>query len=433
MRVGLAASIGGISTVCYVAYRGRPRFHEEPPASPAGCAPAAPPAADWGEGLADRIAQDFFLGLSQLVTMPVFSLLNDLEVHGAQNLRDAWAQRHERPLLTVCNHHSCLDEVLVPRLLADGFVRSGSENMRWGLCRQDVGFKTPVTAAYFGAMKALPVRRGAGLGQPGVALAAQKLVRGGWVHVYPEGRIWQGFPVGGSALRPDDGEKYVAPAWQQPYRPYLRWGVGKIAADAPVPPRIVAYYHTGMADVQPQGSRDERLVSWKPRAGNRVVVRVGEPFDVDDLLAAHRCELERLRLGTAGRGTVAAREEHERRAEALRHKLYSDITRVVQEELLRLEAKVRAEYGLASWAQQQPGKRSLARKALHVTLWRVESGSGESENLGGGVLATALAQEQQGERGSTGDRLEAFQLRAAIEGSAKAGNWGQPDAKEAAD
>eukprot|EP00937_MAST-01D_sp_MAST-1D-sp2_P006865 g6865.t1 len=31
--------------------------------------------------------------------------------------------------------------------------------------------------------------------------------------------------------------------------------------------------------------------------------------------------------------------------------------------------------------------------------------------------------EQQGERGGTGDRLEAFQLRAAIEGSAKAENW----------
>ena len=53
-------------------------------------------------------------------------------------------------------------------------------------------------------------------------------------------------------------------------------------------------------------------------------------------------------------------------------------------------------------------------------LWRVESGSGECEDLEEGVLATALA--QQGERGGTGDRLEAFQLRAAIEGSAKAGD-----------
>ena len=37
-------------------------------------------------------------------------------------------------------------------------------------------------------------------------------------------------------------------------------------------------------------------------------------------------------------------------------------------------------------------------------LWRVESGSGECEDLEEGVLATALA--QQGERGGTGDRQE---------------------------
>lgn len=359
-----AGSVTGIGSICYAAHSQRPQFHKNLRASshrpPAAAEPSSPgkPTAEkereetqlpdsWGESTLDHITQDFFLGLSQLVVLPVLSWLNRVEVRGAHRFRKAWAQRGERPLLTVCNHHSCLDEILVPRLLSDwGFVPNGSSAMRWTLCRHDVCFKSELMASYFGAQKALPVMRGAGLEQPSVTLMAKKLVRGGWVHLYPEGRIWQCAPVGGASLRPD-GSAYEAPPWQQPYRPYLRWGVGRIVAEAPVSPRIVAYYHTGMADLQPQGSHDERLLSWRPRTGNEIVIQVGEPFDVDDLLQAHEETVTRLRARGADDVTL-------RRA---RHALYSDITQRVHDELLGLERSLRGDLGLRDRTEQQRGKR----------------------------------------------------------------------------
>ena len=57
--------------------------------------------------------------------------------------------------------------------------------------------------------KVLPVRRGRGVEQPIMSLAADLLHRGDWVHVFPEGRV--NFSGG------------VGPC---------RWGVGKLICDA---------------------------------------------------------------------------------------------------------------------------------------------------------------------------------------------------------
>ena len=377
-----ASSLTAVGGICYAAYSQRPQFHKtlRPSRHPSPTAtdptshskPTAEKKRDaqqlpesWGESTLEHIAQDFFLGLSQLVVLPLLSWLNNVEIRDVHRFREAWAQRDERPLLTVCNHHSCLDEILVPRLLSDrGFMPNGSSAMRWTLCRHDVCFKSEIMASYFGAQKALPVMRGAGLEQPSVALMAKKLVRGGWVHLYPEGRIWQCSPVGGAAVRPD-GSVYIAPSWQQPYRPYLRWGVGRIIAEAPISPRIVAYYHTGMADLQPQGSHDERLLSWRPRTGNDIVIQVGEPFDVDDLLQAHEEKVARLRA----RGTDDATLWH------VRHALYSDITRRIHDELLSLERRLRDDLGLRDRTEQQRGKR--IERPRHGVV--VPSGSSSSD------------------------------------------------------
>ena len=120
-----------------------------------------------------------------------------------------------------------------------------------------------------------------------------------------------------------------------------------------------------MADLQPQGSHDERLLSWRPRTGNDIVIQVGEPFDVDDLLQAHEEKVARLRA----RGTDDATLWH------VRHALYSDITRRIHDELLSLERRLRDDLGLRDRTEQQRGKR--IERPRHGVV--VPSGSSSSD------------------------------------------------------
>ena len=47
----------------------------------------------------------------------------------------------------------------------------------------------PCARQFFASGKVLPVERGAGLGQPAVALAARLAASGGWLHLFPEARL----------------------------------------------------------------------------------------------------------------------------------------------------------------------------------------------------------------------------------------------------
>ena len=130
--------------------------------------------------------------------------------------------------------------------------------------------------------------------------------------------------------------------------------MGKIVADAPVSPTIVPFYHTGMADVQPQSVRTERLLSPWPGRGNTITVRAGEPFDVDDLLHAHRKRVSALRARANDGGmTIDATESQVQKAE---RELYSAITERVQQRLRALEKEVRSDLGLRELTQQQRGR-----------------------------------------------------------------------------
>jgi monolysocardiolipin acyltransferase len=148
---------------------------------------------------------------------------------------------------------------------------------RWTLCASDRCFHRAALVPFFRAAKVLPVERGAGMYQPGLAAAEERLRAGDWVHIFPEG------------TRSRDGAK-IGPA---------RKGVGRLvaacveargsgsgsahAAAAALPPLVVPFVHSGMQDVMPRGA----LV---PRAGKAVRVRVGEPVPVEDLLAAAHSE-----------------------------------------------------------------------------------------------------------------------------------------------
>lgn len=187
--------------------------------------------------------------------------LNKLHTHNMQTLYDAIENREARNgLLTFSNHQSVLDDpflmgaILPPRILAN------AQKMRWGLCSLDICFQDAFTSRVLRLGKALPIERRGGIKQSFLRTAGEKLRRGDWVHIFPEGRVRQ-MGMG-----------------------YSKRGTGKLLAMAYETngrlPLIIPMYHEGIEKVMPQKPDSNQLQSMIPRRGQKLFVVVGDPVDV---------------------------------------------------------------------------------------------------------------------------------------------------------
>ncbi len=127
------------------------------------------------------------------------------------------------PLLTVCNHTSTVDDPLSVSLLLPYNVVSDPKLTRWGLCAQDICFRTTLSSLFTYGGKALPLQRGAGLLQPCLERAQQLLDKGDWVHIFPEGKV---------VFHPVQRDSYEQDSRAPPYTYMNRWGAAKLAVDS---------------------------------------------------------------------------------------------------------------------------------------------------------------------------------------------------------
>jgi monolysocardiolipin acyltransferase len=162
----------------------------------------------------------------------------------------------------VCNHQSTLDDPMFQAALLPADVRWSAKRMRWGVCTEEICFSSPAIASFMGMGKALPIQRGGSIHQKAMATLQAKVNAGDWVHVFPEARVWQenGTPQRDAGGRWCSAGGRCGPAWQK-VGP-MKWGVGKIVANAAAPPVIVPYYHQGMCYVRPQRSDNEYQTDW---------------------------------------------------------------------------------------------------------------------------------------------------------------------------
>ena len=64
----------------------------------------------------------------------------------------------------------------------------------------------------------------------------------------------------------------------------LKWGVGRLIAEARIPPLVLPFWHEGLSDVLPVGK------PYIPQIGKRVTVVIGDVIDTKQVLETLRVE-----------------------------------------------------------------------------------------------------------------------------------------------
>ncbi len=174
--------------------------------------------------------------------------LNTVTIEGAERF-EALAERGGRGLLTFSNHVALFDDPLI----VSNFSLPRYESIRWVAAEAINFFGSPLKAWIFTAGKAVPIIRGSGLEQPGLAFLRDRLGEGNWVHIFPEG----------------DRTRDPRALMQHPFKS----GIGRLMAEAR--PLALPFYHYGMHEILPVGAK-------LPRRGRTVRVLFGDPIDCND-------------------------------------------------------------------------------------------------------------------------------------------------------
>ncbi|KAJ1719967.1 Lyso-phosphatidylcholine acyltransferase, partial [Coemansia biformis] len=167
-------------------------------------------------------------------------------------LTDVLEAERTRPVITVANHESTIDDPLIWGIMP--WRLWTPDGTRWTLGAQELLYKHPVFNAFFALGQTIPTIRGGGIHQLAVEIGLHKLNQNRWVHVFPEGKINQGPEL----LR-------------------FKWGVGRMVMEAERTPVVIPMYFCGTRYVMPLGQR--MPVPWFNPFKRTLYVKVGDPID----------------------------------------------------------------------------------------------------------------------------------------------------------
>lgn len=253
--------------------------------------------------------------LRHAIIIPPVGLLSKLfvdgfcrtKVVGVGRLRGAVERRLPgQGLLTVCNHHSCLDDPGLNGLLTWKQLLFSPSKIRWSPGGHNILFTNPLYNWYFASGKCVPIVRGHGVYQRAVNFLVERLSLGEWVHLFPEGQVntcshHVPSPHHHHQHQHDDT------CYRRPLLP-LRWGVGRLLLEPKITPILLPYYHVGMDRVLPNKEpplpnavrsslswwqqqrlrlREQCQFYW-PRPRRRVTVVVGHPVSLTDIIGELR-------------------------------------------------------------------------------------------------------------------------------------------------
>ncbi|EPQ53267.1 acyltransferase-domain-containing protein [Gloeophyllum trabeum ATCC 11539] len=174
-----------------------------------------------------------------------------------------------RGVVTVANHLSTLDDPLIWGIMPWRSFLS-ERTTRWALGAADIIFTNPIFSAFFRNGQVLETFRGKGIYQPSVDTAVSKLNRGGWVHLFGEGKVYQP-----RDYREEHGMAHLA---------RFKWGIGRMLMETALPPTVIPMWLTGFDKLMPEG----RSIPYKflPRPGVALSVTFGKPISAEKIRSA---------------------------------------------------------------------------------------------------------------------------------------------------
>lgn len=182
--------------------------------------------------------------------------LNRITVYNKAVLHEAVEKRRkDQALVTVSNHRSCIDDPVLWGVLKWQHLVTKNEVMRWALGASEICFTNNFYARFFGYGRVVPVVRGDGVYQPSMDFILKKLNNGGWVHVFPEGKVNE---------------------TKEDMR--LKWGVGRLIAECRIVPLVLPMWHIGMDDILPNRR------PYIPHVGKKVTLVIGKPIDFEYMM-----------------------------------------------------------------------------------------------------------------------------------------------------
>ncbi|CAG9765808.1 unnamed protein product [Ceutorhynchus assimilis] len=204
-----------------------------------------------------RLASTITIMAVGLFSKVLIKFLNKSKIHNRHIISNLLAKRDQsRPLVTVSNHHSCFDDPGIWGTLRLRHLLSPTK-MRWSLAAHDICFTCSQHSYFFGLGKCIPVIRGAGVYQEAVDFMIEQLAKGSWVHIFPEGKV----NMTKECMR-------------------LKWGVGRMIFESPVPPIVVPIWHIGMDDVLPNEP------PYVLRLRKNLTFNYGDPIDMTEMVRA---------------------------------------------------------------------------------------------------------------------------------------------------
>jgi len=305
-RLGVGGTLAGVALApFYVGWKIRPRwskdteFHDgqfenfESPKNALEC---------WLHEQASK----FVIFSTTALALFLMKFKNEIDIVDLDKLHKEVLGPRQGALLTVSNHHSVLDDPGLMSLLVPHEARVNPKLMRWSVCTEDICFSKGFSTLWFSLGQAIPILRGGSIYQKGIAALQEKVNAGKWGHIFSEGRCWQ---EGGTPLRDEYGRWCTSGGRCGPPGQAmgpLKWGVGKIVANATVPLTVLPIFHMGMQYIAPQSQVNE-VITWD-FSGTLISAQVGDPVQMRDLI-------DNYHTGAAAR---AAERNKKRRKELLK-------------------------------------------------------------------------------------------------------------------